>query len=407
MNNEVEAPGNGGTVQLQLDTQIEKYTRILKDNPDDLSALMSYAEANLRRGKRLAALSAYQRVAHEKPETLEAHLALAKIYFIQNFHDAAFQELKHVFELDPLSVEGHILYREMAAKLETAHQWAEGREQFLSHQLRERDVRLYHRQLEIEQWQLGVELSEMEEQLAAKPDTILEYHRNTAIKQREAIKNLMNILDGLAPTTMEEKPESVKLEASLPPAAEPSAPPTIGPFQDLQDLRPAAALSAQEEAAVTVPGPKKVLSMTEISPILESIKKTRGVLGIFIISTSGEVLFADGSLTSPSTLNKDITALIISIINTVYAVPPSVASASGGPAEGGGICDLPGAGSSKSSTKRNLVYWVAEYEQGLMVLAQITSTYDLVILGDKGVNFGAIRLALDKGRKPLANILEK
>lgn len=382
MNNEVETPGNGGTVQLQLDTQIEKYTRILKDNPDDLSALMSYAEANLRRGKRLAALSAYQRVAHEKPETLEAHLALAKIYFIQNFHDAAFQELKHVFELDPLSVEGHILYREMAAKLETAHQWAEGREQFLSHQLRERDVRLYHRQLEIEQWQLGIELSEMEEQLAVKPDTILEYHRNTAIKRREAIKNLMNILDGLAPTTMEEKPvlQSIQKTPEDIAVQESSAPPAAAPQET-------AGFAAQEEAVsvVTVPEPKKVLSMTEISPILEPIKKTRGVLGIFILSTSGEILFTEESLTSSSTLNKDITALIISIINTVYAVPP--------PAE--------------SSTKRNLVYWVAEYEQGLMVLAKITATYNLVILGDKGVNFGAIRLALDKGRKPLAHILEK
>ena len=352
---------SNNTMNLAIDSRIEKYAQILKDNPNDLSALMSFAEANLRRGKRLAALSAYQRIIQVQPDTVEARLALAKIYFTQNFHDAALEELKRVFELDPVSVEGHLIYREMVAKLGTTPQWAEGMQQFLSHQLRERDVSIYQRQLEIEQWQIGKEIQGMENILETKPDLILEYQRNMAIKRRNIIKNLISVVHDLMPLQISqavlEKPPEVPQEIST------NIPLDI-PLERSTDV------SVQAPEKMPVFSFVVAIPMEKLHPIWDAIKKSRGVIGTFLINTSGEILRKEEATTE---MSNAVTQMVVSINNTLQ------------------------------NNKDKLIYWVAEYEQGLVVLTQLTVGSFLIVLGDKGVNFGALRLALDKGRKSITS----
>lgn len=342
-------------IKLSLDLQIEKYEKILSDNPDDLSALMAYGEANLRRGRKLSALSAYQRILRTKPEVLEAHLALARIFFLQKLYELAFNELKKSFELDPSSVEGRLLYKEMTSQLETPKDIKEEFQQFINQELKNKDIAVYSRQLEIEQGKLEKDVVEMERLLAAGPDIILEYHRNMALKRRDVILNLAELLQKLTKKTevleaVEELPVAEIVTEKLPPLDKPSL----------------SASSISREQA------RSQENLGNIALVLEPIYKTRGVIALYLTNQSGDIVYSEGD----NSLASSISSLVSTVVN---------------------LTKIAG---------KNLNYWVAEYEQGLTVLLQINSSNLLIILGDKGVNFGALRIALDKGRKTLASVLE-
>jgi len=54
---------------------------------------------------------------------------------------------------------------------------------------------------------------------------------------------------------------------------------------------------------------------------------------------------------------------------------------------------------------RSFLYWVLEFEQGLVVVRAINSEYFLVAIAKAGANFGAMRYSMDKGKETLDEIL--
>ncbi|MHC9542965.1 MAG: hypothetical protein AB9903_25915 [Vulcanimicrobiota bacterium] len=54
---------------------------------------------------------------------------------------------------------------------------------------------------------------------------------------------------------------------------------------------------------------------------------------------------------------------------------------------------------------RSFLYWVLEFEQGLVVVRAINREYFLVAIAKAGANFGAMRYSMDKGKETLDEIL--
>ncbi|HXE71141.1 MAG TPA: hypothetical protein VNO81_00645, partial [Candidatus Nitrosotenuis sp.] len=91
-----------------LEKQIEMYRRMVEEHPEDTTVLFTYAEACLRRDRRLEALKAFQKLLETEPLP-EARLSIAEIYLRQKLFSEAYKELLKLFELDPYHLEGHLL----------------------------------------------------------------------------------------------------------------------------------------------------------------------------------------------------------------------------------------------------------------------------------------------------------
>lgn len=102
-------------VLTTLERQIEKNRHLVQDNPDDVNALMSYAIGCLRRDLRLEALQAFQKIQTIEPRP-EASLALARIFCLQKHYAESYEELRRLFTVDPVNVQGHIVLHHLHGK---------------------------------------------------------------------------------------------------------------------------------------------------------------------------------------------------------------------------------------------------------------------------------------------------
>lgn len=100
-----------------LEKQIEKNRIAAEENPDDVGILLSYAQCCLRRDLRLEALKTFQKVLQIEKKA-EAYLSLAKIFAWQSHYQEAFDELRSLFEMDQMNVQGHILLHLLSDKTE-------------------------------------------------------------------------------------------------------------------------------------------------------------------------------------------------------------------------------------------------------------------------------------------------
>lgn len=100
-----------------LEKQIEKNRVAAEENPDDVGILLSYAQCCLRRDLRLEALKTFQKVLQIEKKS-EAYLSLAKIFAWQSHYQEAFEELRSLFEIDQMNVQGHILLHILSDKTE-------------------------------------------------------------------------------------------------------------------------------------------------------------------------------------------------------------------------------------------------------------------------------------------------
>lgn len=359
------------SVKLPLDLQIEKLEKVLEKNPQDLSTLMAYAEANLRRGRRLAALSAYQKVAKVKPETVEVHLALAKIYLLQKMYGEAYNELHEVFVRDPGNVEGNVLFREASQEAplpEPLKEYFKAQEQ---KKLRKEDFDLYLKQLEMEKEKLDLDVEELSRLLDANPlDTILEYNKNMTAKRRQAVERLYRRAKEL-----ESRGEEAQ-EAELP-SVKPSGPAEAVEVAVSKKKVPEAPVEAEGSPVTHQISGDAAFRLPEVSPAererllqtvrealdphLHILKRNRGVIAVLAAGVNGQIFHA------LSEQQIDLKALAATLWQ--------------GYQEFGG-----------------LVYWVLEFESGLLIFQPVGPELFLGILGTLETNFGGLRYIMDRNQ---------
>ena len=95
-------------VMTTLERQIQRNRRLLDSDPNNVDLMLTYALDCLRRDLRFEALVTFQKALKQK-ETAEARLALAKIFYLQSLYHEAYDELRRLFQIDSINIEGHAL----------------------------------------------------------------------------------------------------------------------------------------------------------------------------------------------------------------------------------------------------------------------------------------------------------
>jgi len=336
--------------RLSLDSHLEKLEQILKDNPDDPSALMAVGEVAFRRGRNLIALSAFHRLMEIKPEVIEVRLALAKIYGEQKMYDEAFRELSESFRIEGGNAEARVLYEMLAREATPPESISSSIQSVLSRMPDEDDLTVYLQQLTVEKERLTSDVRELTALLkTSSMDTILEYNKNMAVRRL----SLINELEVKAQALQAPPQQKVK-EAAAVPSKKEKEPGAQSPT-----------LSEKEKAVIWLIG--------ALDPILQEIKKTKGLRGLFVLGLRGEVFHAiDDDKIDSATLGKTLSL----VLKECSAFP------------------------------HQLIYWVVEFNEGLVVLQPIAPHIFLAMVADGSTSFGALRYLMDKGLPRIKDALQ-
>jgi tetratricopeptide (TPR) repeat protein/predicted regulator of Ras-like GTPase activity (Roadblock/LC7/MglB family) len=248
-------------LQTSLDNQIAKFQKILQANPDDVSVLMAYAEANLRKGNRLEAMKAYQRLSRLSPGETEVRISLARIYASTNQQHDAFFEIKTVLEIDSANIEAHLLLRGLSRQFKIPNDLKGFLEQHLSFQAPAKIVRIHKRLHEMEARKFQMLIDEYDRQLEEDSgNPIVVFNRKKAQDRLHSAEEALQDLQDMVMDQEEDTPESFQEEEAqvsfvVPEVQEPEeeAAPAYQE-EEYEDAAPHEAYAIEEPAEETAMG---------------------------------------------------------------------------------------------------------------------------------------------------------
>lgn len=429
--------------QTALESMIERFRNVLANSPKNPTVLLGFAEANLRRGRRLEALQAYQQVLGLTPDVSDAHMAVAEIYLLHGLPLEAYDELRKVFELEPGRPEAHLLLHEIEPLAPVPQELERLRLQYPTDlQVAETHSRLV---LEIEHLVREVEqLRESGEGASAEP--VAAYHLEQARKRLARTQHLLGLLDSL-PTGVPEppRPEPLAPMPELPQLEEGFA--SQEPVYETQEMDEAASADGPQDlelpdlAQIDAPGPDE-----EVPSLEELLGDTSDLdLGESADSHDIEDFFSSLAIEEPQPSEPEEEAPLPVVEEPEPAGAISAAriafydSVSAGLREAVDellrtrgltsifLVSVEGhviAHQSRDSItpeqmgtlvvslqhclrsySDDLAYWALECDGGIVLLQQLDDRHGLVAIGQAGASFAMIRLNLDKAKSKLAEPL--
>lgn|GEM_PF-6324200 len=335
-------------VHTTLERRIEALEKALSERPEEISVIMDYAEAAMSRGLFLKALQAFQKALKSPSEREEeAHFGLARIYFSRGLTKEAFEELAKVQETNPVSVSGWALSRFLLKKLSGPE--AEGLSRlWADFEPDEESKKNFIRKLAGRKNILETEIKEYHSLLQESPsDPYLSYALRMCQRREEELASFLAEFSGISMPSE---------EAPLLPAERAEAGKT--------DAARGEAFEALRE---------------ELGLILDGLVQAKGVTGVIVSSLDAEL----------SLISSQETPDVKSIISRVKEGLTQIASW------------------EKKDGQRELVHWVLEFEGGSLIVQPLAGDFVLLVISQKGANFGAIRYAVERARPKLTEVLSK
>jgi tetratricopeptide (TPR) repeat protein len=194
-----------------LDNQISKFRKILDRNPEDLSVLMAYAEANLLKGNRFESMKAYQKVISLQADNFDVRVALAKIYFSMKNYEDTFNEVIAVLDKAPKNIEAHLLLKKLNRTVGIPENYRDILESHLDFKTSPGKVNIMQKHYEMTRRRYEVLIEDYNAHLEEDEDNpVILYNR---IKALERIKLAEETLEDL--TTMIGDEEEEELPAAF------------------------------------------------------------------------------------------------------------------------------------------------------------------------------------------------
>ncbi|MFP4498150.1 MAG: hypothetical protein ACLFQV_08060 [Vulcanimicrobiota bacterium] len=187
-----------------MDSQIEKFKKILEHNPNDISVMMAYAEANLRRGNRLEALKTYQKLVRINPEVTEIRVALAKIYFFTDHFIDALNEIINIFNLESDHIEAHLLLKKIERNFGIPEDVKPALESHLQFKSSSRRVGILKKQYELAKRKFNQLIEDYDRQLEESDNPIIYYNKSKAQQRVKLADETLGDLESMIDDSIEE-----------------------------------------------------------------------------------------------------------------------------------------------------------------------------------------------------------
>lgn len=396
---------------------------MLQSNPDDLSVLMAYAEANLRKGSRLEAMKTYQKLVRLKPDVPDIRYALAKIYFSMNHYSDSLGELARIFEIAPKHIESHLLLRRIEKKGAIPEEMKETLAPHLDFTASPSRIKTIQMQFDLEKRKYERLINDYNKQLEEDEDNPIILYNRTKAEERVKVaeENLAELNNLIGEEEEEEKPAFVPLAETVEPETsdvpeeavqEEESSDSIGDelesIMDEEESDALASLSMTGDSPVGVPLEEMEDSIVEVES-----EKTEEDLGEPVLSSERLEFYENikGDLEKVlKSVNKARGVSSSLVLDHAGHIISDLISEDFDPGQLGmmilqGVKPLISWKVDEGKKSRELLYWVLEFRKGLLVLQPLSPEIYLVVLGSQGANFGAVKYSIEKNTNKLQKLL--
>ncbi|MEQ8188331.1 MAG: hypothetical protein ABRQ39_10225 [Candidatus Eremiobacterota bacterium] len=183
-------------MKISLDHQIDKYEEMITQSPEDIPSLMLYADANLKRGKKLAALSGYQKIIKIDPYNVKAQNAIVRIFIYQKMINEAYIELVKLLGDAPHNVEARFLLAQLQKKnVPPSDEIVEKLNNLPEFSPELEGVRQFSDDLLKEKYELEEQIKDYHDTLNNFPDDIfLEFDLQMCLKRKTSIEEIITFV---------------------------------------------------------------------------------------------------------------------------------------------------------------------------------------------------------------------
>jgi len=360
-------------MRTSLEEQIDTYADIVARHPDDVNNLMLYGDANLKTGRRLTALSAYQKVIELDPENVAARNKVSGIYLTKHMYDEAYREIIYSLEQDPHNLETRFLL----SLLQKDKEPPSGEFSHRLHRIPEFQAELGTIKdfLEIvlkAKEDVEEQIKGYQEKLNMFPDDLyLEFELQVCLRDKHQQDEFISFVKYMG----EVEEEKLREEQER-----------IIKAEEEERMREEEEIRREEEDRRRKEEEDRRRREEEDRRVREEEKMS--VLGEIFGSKLDE--FASHKMVSEVLLVQAETGNIVKSSQTFSSQT---------------FADIVAKGVSFVRTWQKMDYWVIEYQQGLIFVKLIARNLILVVIGGMGSNFGALRFVIDRNEKSLIGTL--
>ncbi len=376
---------------ISLDNQIDNYEAMLMQNPDDLVSLMLYGEANFRRGKKLAAISAYQKIIKIESNNIKARNALGRIYLSQKMIDEAYNELLTVLDMESNNIEARFLLTQTQKLFSPLSEEISLRLNNLStFSPALKEIRYFLNQLLNEKEEAEKQITEYQTNLNNNPDDVfLEFDIQMCLKRKSDIEEIISFVK----QTEEQELEKIRQEEEERLRKEEEE-----RLRQEEEER----LRKEEEERLRKEEEERLRKEEEerLRKEEERLRKEEEKrLNEDTLQKLGELFVPNLQDFASNKMVAEVLLVNIDGLIVKRSTPHSFESDKFGYLVSDGV--------SMVKTWKSMEFWVSEYLQGLIFIKMIAKDLLLIVNGGSGSNFGALKIVIDRNEKELIKTLRE
>jgi len=385
-------------MRTSLEEQIDTYADIVARHPDDVNNLMLYGDANLKTGRRLTALSAYQKVIELDPENVAARNKVSGIYLTKHMYDEAYREIIYSLEQDPHNLETRFLL----SLLQKDKEPPSGEFSHRLHRIPEFQAELGTIKdfLEIvlkAKEDVEEQIKGYQEKLNMFPDDLyLEFELQVCLRDKHQQDEFISFVKYMGEVEeeklREEQERIIKAEEEERMREEEEIRRRQEEEEKMREEEERRRRQEEEERRREEEDRRR----KEEEDRRRREEEDRRVREEEKMSVLGEIF---GSKLDEFASHKMVSEVLLVQAETGNIVKSSQTFSSQT------FADIVAKGVSFVRTWQKMDYWVIEYQQGLIFVKLIARNLILVVIGGMGSNFGALRFVIDRNEKSLIGTL--
>ena len=383
-------------MKTTLEEQIDTYADMVARHPEDVNNLMLYGCANLKTGRRLAALSAYQKVIEIDPENLLARNKLAAIYLEKDLLEEAYREVTFSLEQEPNNIEARFLLSLLQKSKAPSSEISERLDKIPHFHFTIAEIEDFIDKTSKEKEEVEELIKAYQDKLNTFPDDLyLEFDLQVCLRNKSNIEELVAFIKGVEEgekKRQEEEEEKRRLEEEERRRLEEEER-RILEEEEKRRLEEEEKRRLEEEERRRLEEEERRRLEEEERRRLEEEEERK--LEEERLGKLGEIF---GSKLDDFASHKMVSeVLLVHSTGSVVKCSQSFANEN--------FADIVAEGVSFVKSWHPMDYWVIEYQQGLIFVKLIAKDLILVVIGGIGSNFGALRFVIDRNEKNLIGTL--
>ncbi len=365
-----------------IERKLDELHVLKNDYNDDVYVGMAIAECSFLRGNRLEALQLYQDIISSDGKNIEARINIAVIYILQKLYKEGFEELFNIVKNEPFDIFSYFLYKYFSSRHPVPEDFPASFSEIKAHEFSLKELQIILMRIENIIDFVNIEIADYDEiSRKQKEQLVFRYIYELALRRKEHLQDAYDYALGMKNAILDQvrAEEEERLAVQRRREEEEEARRVEEENKRLEQQRlieEQERLKAEEELRRLEEEKRLESELAEkyskicsvIEPEIQAFVKNKGVIGSVLFNREGN------NISSCFNEAADETKLISFANSAIEKISQH----------------------RLGNAESELVYWVLEFERGLIAIRLIGSGHVFLTLAGSGANFGVLRFSIEK-----------